>query len=118
MNFRMRGLLGAVCLFNLVSCGTNPETAFPTAQTLAARTGAGDGANIAVLERGRKIYTTSCTECHVARTIANYSVTQWHHYIGIMAPRAGLSGDDRAAVESYVVAARESVPPSTTSSSR
>lgn len=64
------------------------------------------------LERGRKIYTTSCTECHVARPVANYSVAQWRHYVEIMAPRAGLPPQDRAALEAYLIAARESLPPS------
>jgi mono/diheme cytochrome c family protein len=102
--------LGGVCLFTLGSCGTNPDAAFPTVHSVAAQTGAGQSTNIATLERGRKIYTTSCTECHVARPIGNYSVSQWHHYVGIMAPRAGLTPGDRAAVEAYVVAARESLP--------
>ena len=110
--------LGAVCLWTFGSCGTNPSAAFPTAHTVAARTGNGQSTNIAALERGRKIYTTSCTECHVARPIAKYSVSQWHHYVGIMAPRAGLTPADRAAVESYVVAARESLPPGSSTSSR
>jgi hypothetical protein len=55
------------------------------------------------------IYTTRCTECHVARTIANYSVSQWRHYLSIMAPRAKLATEDRAALENYVIAARESL---------
>ena len=110
--------LGAVCLFTLGSCGTNPNTAFPTAHSVATQAGAGQSANIETLERGRKIYTTSCTECHVARPIAKYSVSQWHHYVGIMAPRAGLTPDDRAAVESYVRAARETLPDGSSTSSR
>ena len=119
MNLRTAHLvaLGAVCLF-LGSCETNPNVSFPTAQTVATRTGAGQSANIATLERGRKIYTTSCTECHVARRIANYSVSQWHHYVGIMAPRAGLAPDDRIALESYVVAARESLSSDSRTGSR
>lgn len=110
--------LGAVCLFTLGSCETNPNASFPTAQTVATRTGAGQSANIATLERGRKIYTTSCTECHVARRIADYSVSQWQHYVGIMAPRAGLAPEDRSALESYVVAARESLPPGSSTGAR
>lgn len=120
MNLRTAYLagLGFVCLCTLGGCGTNPSAAFPTAHTVAARTGDGPSANLAALERGRKIYTTSCTECHVARPIAKYSVSQWHHYVGIMAPRAGLTPADRAAVESYVVAARESLPAESSTSSR
>jgi mono/diheme cytochrome c family protein len=102
--------LSAVCLAFLTGCQSNPTVAFPTAQTLAG-TKAGQAGDIWTLERGRKIYTTSCTECHVARTIAHYSPAQWRHYIGIMAPRAGLKPSDRAALETYLLAARESMPP-------
>ena len=107
---RLAGL-GAFCLFVIGGCETSPNTAFPTASAVAGRAGASQSADIATLERGRKVYTTSCTECHVARRIANYSVVRWQHYIGIMAPRAGLQPSDRAALEAYVVAARESLPP-------
>ena len=107
---RLAGL-GAFCLLVIGGCETSPTVAFPTASAVAARAGAGQSADIATLERGRKIYTTSCTECHVARPIANYSVVRWHHYVGIMAPRAGLESSDRAALEAYVVAARQSLPP-------
>jgi len=102
---------GALCLLVIGGCETSPHTAFPTPSAVVARAGAGQSADIATLERGRKIYTTSCTECHVARPIANYSVARWQHYVGIMAPRAGLQSSDRAALEAYVVAARQSLPP-------
>ena len=101
--------LGALCALVLGSCESNPNRAFPTARAVAAHTGGGRDLDVATLERGRKIYTTSCTECHVARPIAHYSVAQWHHYVKIMAPRAGLQPNDRTALEAYVVAARESV---------
>ena len=102
--------LGMFCLLALGSCETNPNAAFPTALAVATHAG-GKNVDVSTLERGRKIYTTSCTECHVARTIAHYSVAQWRHYVSIMAPRAGLKPQDRAAVEAYVIAARESLPP-------
>lgn len=105
------GLFGLLCILALGSCESSPGTAFPTAHAVAARIGRGEGADIATLERGRKIYTTSCTECHVARTVANYTPAQWRHYLSIMAPRAGLKPRDQAAVEAYVIAVRESLPP-------
>src|SRR4029079_8758407 len=107
---RLAGL-GALCLLVTGGCETSPNTAFPTASAVGGRSGAGQSPDIATLERGRKIYTTSCTECHVARPIADYSVARWRHYVGIMAPRAGLQPSDRAALEAYVVAARQSLPP-------
>ncbi len=99
--------LGLFCILAFGSCESSPNAAFPTARTVA---GGGDKhpPDVATLERGRKIYTTRCTECHPARPIARYSVAQWHHYVSIMSPRAGLSPNDRAALEAYVVEARES----------
>ena len=107
---RLAGL-GALCLLVIGGCETSPNAAFPIASAVASHAGSAQGADIVTLERGRKIYTTSCTECHVARPIADYSVARWRHYVGIMAPRAGLQPSDRAALEAYVVAARQSLPP-------
>jgi cytochrome c5 len=105
-------VVGLSLLFLVGSCQsdlTNPNKAYPTASAVSAGSKPGKGANLATLERGRKIYTTSCTECHVARTIGNYSISQWQHYLSIMAPRAELGTDDRAALETYVIKARQSL---------
>lgn len=70
---------------------------------------AGD-ATVETLTQGRKIFTTTCTECHVAQPIAHLSVPQWQKTISIMAPRARLTESDRAALEAYVTAARSALP--------
>ncbi|MBA3830596.1 MAG: hypothetical protein H0X34_01620 [Chthoniobacterales bacterium] len=113
MDYRfMKGLgFAAVCAGIFFSCQSSPRSAFPTAQTIA-RSSAARGTDLAMLAQGRKIFTTSCTECHVARPIAGYSVTQWRHNVSVMAPRARLKPGDRAALEAYLVAARESLPQS------
>lgn len=114
MERTMRTLLGtglsAWFLFLLAGCAFDPNVAFPSARGLVTGAGAQEGADLATLERGRKIYTTSCTECHVARPIGHYSIEAWHHFVGIMAPRAGLEAGDRAALEAYLLAARRSLP--------
>ena len=112
-------IVGCFCIVLLGSCGTTtPNSAFPTAEAVTAARSGSESSDVATFERGRKIYTTACTECHVARPIAHYSVAQWHHYVSIMAPRAGLKPQDQAAVEAYVVAARESLPNSPAQDSR
>jgi mono/diheme cytochrome c family protein len=103
----LAGSATCVCLLN--SCQISLNCAFPTAQAVAS---AGRGSDISTLERGRKIYTTSCTECHVARPIAQRTVEQWIHMVGIMAPRARLNPADRAALQTYLIAAREYLPQS------
>ena len=100
--------LGLAGVLVLSACQSGPTAAFPTAETVAATRGR-NTEDVATLERGRKIYTSSCTECHVARPIAQHSVEQWRQIIEVMAPRAGLDGADRVALEKYVVAARESL---------
>ena len=104
-----RAFIVLFCMLALGSCETHPNVAFPTARAVSAHSGVAKS-DLMALERGRKIYTTSCTECHVARKIADYSVPQWRHYVDIMAPRAGLPSSDRAALEAYVLEARESLP--------
>lgn len=82
--------LGVFCILAFGSCESSPNAAFPTGRTVAARGGDKHPLDVATLERGRKIYTTSCTECHAARPIARYSVAQWHHYVRIMSPGLGF----------------------------
>lgn len=102
---------GAFCFMTLGGCATGPSTAFPTAQEAASAEASG-GADVSTLALGRRIFTTSCTECHVARPVARFSVEQWRKIVGVMAPRARLSATDRSALEAYLIAARKSVPQS------
>jgi mono/diheme cytochrome c family protein len=95
--------LGVITLIGLFlsGCATESNRAFPTAEVTAQRT----GTDVAMLARGRTIYTTTCTECHVARPVNEFSASQWRVVVGDMAPRARLDPADRLAVESYLVAA-------------
>ena len=85
---------------SLVSCATSSNPAFPTAKVVAEKS----GNDIATLSRGRVLYTTRCTECHVARPITKFSAGQWRVLVERMAPRARLNAADQVAVESYLVA--------------
>ena len=93
----------------VLSCATDREERFPTAQSLD-RTRGGSELSLATLELGRKVYTTKCTECHVVRAIGGYSAERWRHYVGVMSPRAHLSVEEQAAVESYLLTARAALP--------
>ena len=100
---------GALSVFVLSGCQTSPNAAFPTAEVIA-QSRAGSRPDLSTLTRGRKIYTTSCTECHVARPISELTAGQWTHIVEIMAPRANLTASDRAALEAYLLAARDTLP--------
>ncbi len=63
-----------------------------------------------ILALGRKIYTTTCTACHVAPPVDRFSVTEWPRLVRKMAPRENLKEFERTAVEAYLVAARRTLP--------
>ncbi len=90
-------------------CATDPKEAFPTGKSVLANSTV-SGVSLGTLELGRKVFTTKCTECHVARPIGGYSAAQWRHYVGVMSPRAHLSVEEHAALESYLLVARASLP--------
>lgn len=110
LSMRKSGLLSliALCVFGAVSCGTDSAALYPTATAIVGASPSHRG-NKEAFALGRKIYTTRCTECHVARPIGQLTIAQWHHVVGIMAPRAELSQPEQSALEAYLVAARESM---------
>ena len=100
MRLRSPGLIALTGLF-LGGCVTPSNPAFPSAEIAAQKT----GVDRALLARGRTIYATRCTECHVARPVRKFSASEWPQLVARMAPRAKLNSEDRLAVESYLVAA-------------
>jgi mono/diheme cytochrome c family protein len=106
---RLLFLFFPVCLLLLDGCAGGSNAAFPTAEEIVSKGGA-ELVDAASLQRGRQIFATRCTECHVARRIDKYSVAEWNHFIGKMAPRAGLKPAERTALESYIIMARQSLP--------
>ena len=68
MSRSMYAVLLLTLLLFLGGCASASHDAFPTVQAVAH-----PGTDIAQLALGRKIFTTSCTECHVARRVADYS---------------------------------------------
>src|SRR5262249_9401783 len=98
--------LGVITFVGLLlsNCATDSNPAFPTAELAAHKT----GNDVATLARGRSIYTTRCTECHVAPPVTKFSASEWRALVARIAPRAKLDDPDRLAVESYLVAASSS----------
>lgn len=75
-------------------CQHNTKKATPAATT---------GSNLSPIDDGRAIYTSTCTRCHAAKTISNYTLADWTNVIlPDMASRAGLSSAQESDVLAYV----------------
>jgi hypothetical protein len=60
------------------------------------------------LESGRRIYLESCTRCHVAEPVREYSAARWPSIIADMAERSKLTAGEQRDVLAYVLAAARS----------
>jgi hypothetical protein len=74
--------------------------------TPAFLTAAGSGASMNVLEEGRNLYTTRCTECHDLELLDSRSMTGWQKAVAGMAGRAHLTDAQQAKVLGYLAAAQ------------
>ena len=57
-----------------------------------------------VLEEGRTIYTTLCTDCHNAVAVSKHTRAEWPDIIRRMAPESRLTAKQENAVLQYVMA--------------
>jgi hypothetical protein len=67
---------------------------------------AGKGTAPAVLEEGRTLYTTRCTECHDLELLDSRSITGWQKAVAGMSGRAHLNESQQAKLLSYLAAAQ------------
>lgn len=98
-------VLGAAALL-LGGCETVNLIAPPVTASAVAE-GKRRGATRETLEAGRRLYTTRCTECHVARPILDYPGEEWVGIVDKMAERSGLSAADRRELLGYLLVERE-----------
>lgn len=70
---------------------------------------AGAGASPDVLEEGRRLYTTRCTNCHDLELLDSRTRTSWEGAVASMARRARLDGAQQARIMQYIAAAQSSV---------
>lgn len=79
-----------------------------TKKTTASST---TGANLSPVDSGRAIYTSTCTHCHAAKTVSDYSLVDWTNTIlPDMASRAGLSSTQKQDVLAYVQSVLSATP--------
>ena len=62
-----------------------------------------------VLEDGRRLYTSRCTECHDLEMLDARSLTAWERMVSGMGKRANLSDAEKARIMDYITAAQKVV---------
>ena len=62
-----------------------------------------------MLEEGRKLYTTRCTECHDLEMLDGRSISGWERMVSGMARRANLSDAEKTRILDYIAAAQKTV---------
>lgn len=90
-------ILGAAVLL-IAGCKTLEQIAPPANDRLVG-TGV---APLPVLERGRKIYLTKCTACHVAEPVHDYTAAQWAEILPEMNIETNLNPAQAAEVKAYI----------------
>ncbi|MCE9605514.1 MAG: hypothetical protein K8U03_11520 [Planctomycetia bacterium] len=99
---RIRRWWLAIVIALLCGCHHNTKTTTASSTT---------GSNLRPVDSGRAIYTSTCTHCHSAKTISNYSLSDWTNTIlPDMAGRAGLSTTQSQDVLAYVQSVLNATP--------
>jgi hypothetical protein len=62
--------------------------------------------DLAILQRGRKLFAYRCIQCHTAPPIWHYRTEDWPAIVNSMAHRASLKPSEREAVLAYIRAVR------------
>lgn len=99
-------MMGLVSVSVYLGCQTLEQMAPPVGsefQDLAAR----HSVDLATLELGRQIYLSDCVRCHSVEPIGRYSRGHWRKILPRMAQETKLDKQREAAVEAYVMLARE-----------
>lgn len=97
-----------VCLA-LAGCRSTEQIA-PSVNPAMAERFSASGLDVASLTRGREIYLTACTRCHVAEPIDEFSAARWRDKIlPDMTRKAKLDPQETSELTAYVLAARESL---------
>lgn len=58
--------------------------------------------NMALLDKGKKVFEKRCNQCHALKEPVNYEQQKWVQILERMAPKAQLDDTQRAEVLAYV----------------
>lgn len=86
-----------ICAFCFMLAGCQTDSAAPRVTSVRGQN----------LEKGRKLFTTRCIECHVLPSINRYPRAAWPRLVAKMSGRADLTPADGAAIVAYILAAHE-----------
>jgi len=53
-------------------------------------------------DAGKTIYNTRCNKCHTAKTIRNYTMSQWEGILKRMSPNANLTAEEESSLVAYI----------------
>lgn len=87
----------------IVSCATPPRVA-PEPDAEMERV---SGVPLIELQRGKEVYNTQCTRCHVPMLPDEVSEGDWHVVVPGMSWNAGIDKADEEALLSYILAAKQ-----------
>ena len=111
MKLRLQIVLGSAAVLAMIGggCVTEGGIAPPVTPAMVA---AARGTPEAILEEGRKIFAGPCASCHTADPVSKYTTAEWHRIVDDMAERTKLDSSRKAALMTYIVAAKkvETVP--------
>lgn len=96
--------------FALAGCASVDNVAPPVTPALLAHA---SGASANILQEGREIFFGVCTTCHAPDPIGSLTLADWRSAVADMADRSRLSPSRKAALLSYITAAKAAAPSST-----
>ena len=99
------GFVAVIWILVASGCMSLEQMAPPVERIVAA----GDSSQAESLDRGRRIYTTTCAKCHAVEPVARYSLTRWKDILVDMGEQARLGAEQQADLAAYVLAARRVV---------
>ncbi len=101
-------LVSGAILLGMVGCHTvSVEQLAPPVDQITV-----DPSNVGQYQRGREIYVSRCAKCHAVKPVNAFAAQDWAGRImPKMAKKAKLTPEEKETVLAYVLAARESQPP-------
>ena len=63
--------------------------------------------DLAVVQKGRRLFAQRCIECHTLPPIWRYDTEEWPRIVNAMAHRAALKPAEREAILAYIRGIRE-----------